>query len=78
VAIGGRGCRICTRVRHARTGAQTRPAVGVAYAIWAAFGIALVATIGVVFFQEQITLAMVTGLAMVIGGVVLLEVGRVH
>ncbi|GAA5101559.1 multidrug efflux SMR transporter [Haloechinothrix salitolerans] len=50
--------------------------VGVAYAIWAAFGIALIATVGVVFFKEQLTMPMVIGLAMVVGGVVLLELGR--
>ncbi|MPY79192.1 MAG: QacE family quaternary ammonium compound efflux SMR transporter [Actinophytocola sp.] len=50
--------------------------VGVAYAIWAAFGIALIATVGVVFFKEQLTTPMVLGLALVIGGVVLLELGR--
>lgn len=50
--------------------------VGVAYAIWAAFGIALIATVGVVFFQEQLTTPMIIGLGMVVGGVVLLELGR--
>lgn len=52
--------------------------VGVAYAIWAAAGVALVAAIGAVFFGEQLTVTMVAGLALVIGGVVLLELGRVH
>jgi len=49
--------------------------VGVAYAIWAAAGVALVAIIGVVFFKEQMTLAMAGGLVLIIGGVVLLELG---
>lgn len=52
--------------------------VGVAYAIWAAAGVALVALIGAVYFGEQLTLTMVAGLVLVIGGVVLLELGRVH
>jgi small multidrug resistance pump len=49
--------------------------IGVAYAIWAAAGVALVAVIGVVFLKEPLNLAMVAGLALVIGGVVLIEVG---
>ncbi|TCP57268.1 small multidrug resistance pump [Tamaricihabitans halophyticus] len=50
--------------------------MGVAYAIWAAAGVALVAIIGVVFFGEGINLAMIAGLVLVIAGVVLLEMGR--
>lgn len=54
---------------------KTMP-VAVAYAIWAAVGVALVAVIGVVFFKEAMNPTMVLGLALVIGGVVLLELGR--
>src|SRR3954454_10706197 len=50
-------------------------AVGVAYAIWAAAGVALVAIIGVVFLKEPVNAAMIAGLALVIGGVVLIELG---
>lgn len=49
--------------------------VGVVYAIWAAAGVALVAIVGVVFLKEAINLTMIAGLALVIGGVVLIEVG---
>ncbi|KAA9153071.1 QacE family quaternary ammonium compound efflux SMR transporter [Amycolatopsis acidicola] len=49
--------------------------VGVAYAIWAAAGVAAVALVGVVFLGERINLTMVGGLALVIGGVVLIELG---
>ncbi|RZQ65176.1 DMT family transporter [Amycolatopsis suaedae] len=52
--------------------------LGVAYAIWAAAGVALVAIIGVVFLKEQFTWTMGAGLLLVIGGVVLLELGRAH
>jgi small multidrug resistance pump len=52
--------------------------VGVAYAIWAAAGIAAVALIGALFLQEPVNWTMAGGLAMVIGGVVLLELGRAH
>ncbi|TNC26044.1 DMT family transporter [Amycolatopsis alkalitolerans] len=49
--------------------------VGVAYAIWAAAGVAAVALIGVLFLGEHISVAMVAGLVLVIGGVVLIELG---
>lgn len=49
--------------------------IGVAYAIWCAFGIAAVAAIGVVLFQEQITPLMVVGLVLVVLGVVAIELG---
>ncbi|MBB4687416.1 DMT family transporter [Amycolatopsis jiangsuensis] len=49
--------------------------IGVAYAVWAAAGVALVALVGVLFFKEPINLAMVCGLVLVIGGVVLIEMG---
>jgi small multidrug resistance pump len=49
--------------------------VGVAYAIWAAAGVAAVALIGVLFLHEPLNLTMVGGLLLVIGGVVLIELG---
>ncbi|MGW4482432.1 DMT family transporter [Amycolatopsis sp. NPDC004368] len=49
--------------------------IGIAYAIWAAVGVALVAIIGVLFLREPLNLVMVGGLVLVIGGVVLIEVG---
>jgi small multidrug resistance pump len=49
--------------------------IGVAYAIWAAAGVALVALAGVAFLGESINLTMVGGILLVIGGVVLIEVG---
>jgi small multidrug resistance pump len=52
--------------------------VGVAYAIWAAAGIAAVALIGAVFLNEPVTWPMAGGLILIIGGVVLLELGRSH
>ncbi|GAB3912782.1 DMT family transporter [Kibdelosporangium lantanae] len=52
--------------------------VGVAYAVWAAAGIAAVALIGALFLDEPVTWTMVGGLALIIGGVVLLELGRSH
>ncbi|AIJ26872.1 DMT family transporter [Amycolatopsis methanolica] len=49
--------------------------VGVAYAIWAAVGVAAVALIGVLFLGEPVNPTIVAGVALVIGGVVLIEVG---
>jgi len=53
-------------------------AVGTAYAIWSAVGTALVAAIGIVFLGESATWTKMLGLALVIGGVVLLSLGGAH
>ena len=47
--------------------------VGTAYAIWSAVGTALVAAIGMVFFHESATVARLSGLALIIVGVVILN-----
>jgi small multidrug resistance pump len=52
--------------------------VAIAYAVWAAAGIALIAVIGAMFMKEPLTLLQVGGIAMVIAGVVALEVGGAH
>ena len=52
--------------------------VGVAYAIWAAAGLAAVAAIGALFFAEPVNWTMAGGLLLIIGGVVMLELGRAH
>lgn len=49
--------------------------VGVVYAIWSAIGVALVAVIGAAFLGERMNFTMVVGLVLIIGGVVLLELG---
>ncbi|GAA5162008.1 MULTISPECIES: DMT family transporter [Amycolatopsis] len=49
--------------------------VAVVYAIWSAAGVALVAVIGVLFLHESLNPAMIAGLALIIAGVVLLELG---
>lgn len=49
--------------------------VAVAYAIWSAFGVGLVATIGVVWLDQRLTVVQVLGLVLVVAGVVALEVG---
>ncbi|MER5772066.1 multidrug efflux SMR transporter [Streptomyces sp. NPDC001985] len=53
-------------------------AMGTAYGIWAAAGVALVALIGAVFLGESLTWVQIGGLALVVGGVVALEAGGAH
>ena len=48
--------------------------VGVAYAIWAGLGIVLIAILGVVVHKETIDLAGAMGMALIISGVVVLNV----
>ncbi|TCK22484.1 DMT family transporter [Pseudonocardia endophytica] len=52
--------------------------LGVAYGIWAAAGVALVAIIGAVFLGDGLTLVQLGGIALVIGGVLALELGAEH
>ena len=52
--------------------------LGIAYAIWAGVGVVLVAIISWLVFHEPLTLVQVLGMALVAGGVVLLEVGGKH
>ncbi|MFF3497001.1 DMT family transporter [Streptomyces sp. NPDC002795] len=52
--------------------------IGTAYAIWAGTGTAVIAAIGMLFMGEGLTLAKVGGIALVIGGVVLLNLGGAH
>ncbi|SHF37307.1 small multidrug resistance pump [Modicisalibacter ilicicola DSM 19980] len=47
--------------------------VGIAYAFWAGLGIVLVTLIGVVVFKERLDLPAVLGLAMIVGGVVVIQ-----
>ncbi|MEU7283078.1 multidrug efflux SMR transporter [Streptomyces sp. NPDC045431] len=52
--------------------------VGTAYAIWAGVGTAAVAAIGMLFLGESTGLAKLVGIAFVIVGVVLLNLGGAH
>ncbi len=47
--------------------------VGTAYAIWSGLGTAMIATIGIVAFRESMSIPKLIGLALIIGGVVLLN-----
>lgn len=47
--------------------------VGAAYAIWAGASTALVAVIGIVWFQDSSTPLKMLGLALIVGGIVLIN-----
>lgn len=52
--------------------------VGVAYGIWAAAGVALVAIVGAVFLGDGLTPVQIGGIGLVIAGVLALELGARH
>ena len=52
--------------------------LGVAYGVWAAAGVALVALIGAGFLGEGLSGVQITGLVLVAGGVLALELGAQH
>jgi small multidrug resistance pump len=47
--------------------------VGIAYAIWAGAGVALVALIGLVVYGQKLDLAALIGIALIVAGVVVLN-----
>ncbi|WP_129309784.1 multidrug efflux SMR transporter [Streptomyces sp. L2] len=53
-------------------------AIGTAYAIWAGVGTATIAVIGLMLFGEGLNLAKVAGIVLIIGGVVVLNLGGAH
>lgn len=52
---------------------RTMP-VGIVYAIWAGLGIVLVSAVGWVVYRQHLDLPAIIGLAMIIGGVVVVNV----
>ena len=52
--------------------------LGVAYGIWAASGVALTAILSKLLFDEPFTWIMAAGIALVVGGVLLVELGATH
>ncbi|MET7978334.1 multidrug efflux SMR transporter [Streptomyces mirabilis] len=52
--------------------------VGTAYAIWAGAGTAVIAAIGMVFLGEVLSFTKVAGILLIIGGVVVLNLGGAH
>ena len=49
--------------------------VGVAYGIWAAVGTALIAVLGSVIFDEPFTAPVIAGIALILAGVLMVELG---
>jgi len=49
--------------------------LGVAYGIWGALGVALAAVLSMVLFGESITVLVAVGIALIMAGVLLVEVG---
>lgn len=47
--------------------------VGIAYGVWSACGVALVAVLGRLLFDEPLTPLMMVGIALIIGGVLTIE-----
>lgn len=52
--------------------------LGVAYGIWSAAGVALTAVASRFLFKEPLTLVMGAGIALIIGGVLLIEIGATY
>ncbi|MUN63587.1 QacE family quaternary ammonium compound efflux SMR transporter [Kocuria sediminis] len=52
--------------------------LGVAYGIWAAAGVALTAIAGRLLFGEPLSRVMALGIALIMGGVLLIELGAAH
>lgn len=53
-------------------------ALGVAYGIWAASGVALTAVLSKFLFKELFTWLMGLGIVLIVGGVLLIELGATH
>ncbi|WP_433553345.1 DMT family transporter [Micromonospora zamorensis] len=52
--------------------------VGVAYALWSGLGTAAIVAIGAVFLGESVGLAKLTGIALIIAGVVIVNLTGEH
>ena len=48
--------------------------LGIAYALWGGLGIVLTSLVGVFFFKQSLDAAAVVGIAMIVGGVVVMNV----
>jgi small multidrug resistance pump len=59
-------------------GIQRGLEVGVAYAIWAGLGTTLIVVVGILFLGEPVSAAKVAGVALVVAGVVILNLAGAH
>ncbi|QKX18423.1 SMR family transporter [Microbulbifer sp. YPW1] len=48
--------------------------VGIAYAVWAGAGVALIAVAGFIFFGQKLDMAAILGMVLIISGVVIINV----
>ncbi|WP_162064040.1 DMT family transporter [Vibrio taketomensis] len=48
--------------------------IGIAYAIWSGLGVAMISIVGVVLFKQKLDVAAVAGIALIITGVVVINV----
>lgn len=55
---------------------RTGMPLGIAYGIWGAAGVALTAVFSLVFFAEPLTPIMLAGIACIMAGVILVEIGN--
>ncbi|WP_096186410.1 DMT family transporter [Evansella halocellulosilytica] len=51
--------------------------IGMGYAIWSGVGVISIAIFGFIFFKESLTKVQVMGVALIISGVAVLEIGAV-
>ncbi|WP_432906756.1 DMT family transporter [Micromonospora matsumotoense] len=52
--------------------------VGVAYAMWSGLGTAAIVAVGAAFLGEPLSVSKVVGVGLIIGGVVVLNLGGAH
>ncbi|MDA2890796.1 SMR family transporter [Mycolicibacterium sp. BiH015] len=52
--------------------------LGIAYGVWAAVGVALTAILSRLLFDEPLTRKMLGGIALIVVGVLLVELGAAH
>ncbi|MFE2103679.1 MULTISPECIES: multidrug efflux SMR transporter [unclassified Streptomyces] len=52
--------------------------IGTAYAIWAGVGTATIAVIGLMLFGEGLSVTKAAGILLIVGGVVVLNLGGAH
>ena len=52
--------------------------IGTAYAIWSGAGTAAIAVLGLLLFGEGLSMVKIAGIVLIIGGVVVLNLGGAH
>ncbi|MGQ0629837.1 MAG: DMT family transporter [Sporichthyaceae bacterium] len=57
---------------------QRGMSLGVAYGVWSGIGVATVALLGKVIFDDGLSALTLAGIALIIGGVVVVQLGGTH